>query len=324
MTALRMMLIGAVLQVAGHALGQAAGPGAPAGAADRPLQAATASFDVKAKPELEVKKAKTGHLLVRPTVNGHAGGWFIFDSGAGICVAAKDVVDELELSQQGEVDAVGGGGQQTATTYIAKELRLGPIALSGVAFIRADLAFLEPFLGEKINGVIGFGLLSRCVAVIDVDAPAISLLDPATYRLERGEWTPVDLSGQVPVVQGTFEGHEGRFLLDTGSHSQLIFNAPAVKKWNLLEGRTLKDGKLGGVGGFVASKNGEIATFEFAGRKFEKLEASFALEAKGTHARDDRTGTIGGGALGQFTLVLDYGHQRMALLDKPKSAAEAK
>src|SRR4029079_6780259 len=44
---------------------------------------APVAFDAAAPAALEVKKAPTGHLLVKPRIAGKDAGWFIFDSGAG-------------------------------------------------------------------------------------------------------------------------------------------------------------------------------------------------------------------------------------------------
>lgn len=305
-------------------LGGVASFGQTDGAAADPLavlKPGNVSFDAAVAADLEVKKAKTGHLLVRPQVNGQAGGWFIFDTGAGVCVVSTAGVDSLGLERRGEIDAAGAAGGAKAPVYRARELKLGPITLTDHPLMAVDLAFLEPHLGEKVTGVIGYGVLSRCVAVIDLDQPTIALHDPAKYALAGGAWTPLDLKDRVPVMVATFEGHEGRFLLDTGDHAHITFYEPAVRKWDLLKGRELSDGKLGGVGGFIASKKGTIARLEFGGLKLDDVPASFALEAKGTHAQTERAGKIGTGVLSQFTMVVDYGQQRIALVPKPAAAA---
>jgi hypothetical protein len=278
------------------------------------LSQGAATFDADGPAELEVKKARTGHLLVRPRINGHAPGWFIFDTGAGVCVVERTTVESLGLTPNGEIAATGAGGGAKAPMYRADELRLGSLRLADHPLMGTDLTFLETHLGEKVRGVIGYGVFSRCVATVDLAKPSIALHDPAKYTLPRGAWTPLDLSGRVPVLTATFEGHSGRFMLDTGDHAHISFNEPAVRKWNLLAGRELTDGKLGGVGGFVASKTGKIARLELGGLTLEDVPASFALEAKGTHAQTERAGKIGAGVLERFVLVVDYGQERIGLL----------
>ena len=183
-----------------------------------------------------------------------------------------------------------------------------------------DLAFLEQHLGVKVSGVIGFGVLSHCVAVIDLKHAAISLHDPVQYKLPRGEWTALDLSQRAPVITAVFEGHEDRFLLDTGDNGRVVFYEPAVRKWSLLEGRALTDCKLGGVGGFVQRSRARIATLKLGGLTLEDVPASFALQAKGMYGQTDRAGKIGAGVLQQFVLVVDYGRQHLALLARAEDA----
>ncbi len=292
---------------------------ADAQAADRGelLRQGDASFIAGAPAKLDVKKAKTGHLLVRPKIDGREAGWFIFDTGAGICVVTTSDVESLGLTRVGEIDATGGGGGQKAPVYRARSLQIGPMRLADHPLMAVDLAFLDQHLGERVSGVIGFGVLSQCIAAIELSTPSIALYDPAAFTLKAGAWTPLDLSDRVPVMPATFEGHEGLFMLDTGDHTHITFHEPAVQKWNLLDGRTLTDQKLGGVGGFVAAKAGRIDRLDFGGVTLRDVPASFAIEARGTHAQTARSGRIGAGVLGQFEMIVDYGRERIALV-KPQ------
>ena len=311
-----MVLGGSAVGRAQGTASEAAGEPTSAPSKEQLLQLGKATFAPGAPAELEVKKARTGHLLVRPVVNGHAAGWFIFDTGAGVGCVTSSSVAELGLEQIGEIEAAGGGSTANAPVYRARELTLGPLHCADHPLMAVDLDFLEQHLGDKVSGIVGFGMLSRCVAVIDLQRATISLHDPASYKLPRGAWTALDLSERVPVITAEFEGHEGRFMLDTGDHGHAVFHEPAVRKWKLLEGRELTDSKLGGVGGFVAAKTGKIAKLQVAGVTIEDVPASFALEAKGTHALTNRAGRLGAGLLQRFLLVVDYGQQRMALLTR--------
>jgi len=278
---------------------------------------APAVFDAAVPAELRVMKAKTGHLLVRPIVNGHDAGWFIFDTGAGMSVVSTPHVQELGLTAAGEVHAVGVGGGEQAGVHRIAHLVLGPLTLQDQEVISTDLSFLEQHLGEEIVGVIGHGVLARCIAEIDLQAPRVALHDPQSWALSAGEWTPMSLEGNVPTVDALFEGRAGRFQLDTGSNSSVVFHAPAVRKWKLLEDRQLADCKLGGVGGFVAAKSGTLRSFTLGGQEQQDVEASFALEDKGNYAGDSTDGTIGCKVLSACVLVVDYGGGRIAFAKRP-------
>lgn len=284
------------------------------------LSTGRVEFAAGASETLELKRAPTGHLLVRPVVNGVPAGWYIFDTGAGICCVSTPHVDELNLARAGSVDAKGVGGQAAMSLYRATTLQLGPVTLHEEPVMATDFSMLKQYLGEEIAGVIGFGLISSCVVELDLATPRIALFDPETYTLREGEWSELIIDDRIPVVHAKFEGHEGLFRLDTGANGTVTFHEPAVEKWKLLEGREshgpLTDHKLGGVGGFVAGKAGTIDWFELGGVRHEKLPVTFALEAKGTFADDKKDGNIGGDLLRPFTLVLDYKHQRIAFVKR--------
>ena len=77
-------------------------PAAPAGvydfAATRPDDT---QFNPEASPDVVVKRAKTGHILVRPKVDGQEIGWFIFDTGAAGTVIDPTAAAKLKLKRLG-------------------------------------------------------------------------------------------------------------------------------------------------------------------------------------------------------------------------------
>lgn len=280
------------------------------------LKGGPAAFDGTAKAELEVKRAKTGHLLVKPTINGHAAGWFIFDTGAGVCCITVNRKKDLELTRGGEIEGAGVGGGSSMPLYRAKTFTLGPISLQDHPLMETDLSFLNQHMGEEIAGVVGYGVLSRCIAELDLATPRIAIHDPKGFELAAGKWSELLMKERIPCVKASFEDHEGVFRLDTGANGFVTMHQPAVEKWKLLDGRELKEAKLGGVGGFVKAKKGMLKWFEVGGVRQENVEATFAIEAKGNFAESGKDGNIGGDMLKPFTLVMDYAGGRIAFVKR--------
>lgn len=277
------------------------------------------TFDRAASPALEVKRIKTGQILVRPTINGHDAGWFIFDTGAGICCISTPQVSGLDLQENGSIQAKGVGGSKNAKLYNAKEMKLGAMTFKDHPLMEVDLAFLEPLVGEKICGIIGYGVISKSVAEIDLAAPSLSLFDPTSYSLAKGQWTPLTIQDRVPTVPGSFEGHAGIFRLDLGANGSVTFHQPTVVKYDMLKDREIKDCKIGGVGGILAGKRGKVRSLELGGVKFENVEAEFALEAKGTLAESSKDANIGTDLLRQFVIITDYPNRRIGLIPKQET-----
>lgn len=276
-------------------------------------------FDADAPAEIEVRQVRTGHLLVHPRVEGRDMGWFILDSGAGQFCIDPAVADELELPEFGAVPAVGIGGTVTASFRQGEHFALGPIEIEDTVYVELDLSFLEPAFGVPVAGICGYDLFARAVVELDLVGPHVSLHDPASYRLARGEWGELQLDDRLPCIPVRFEGdREGIFKIDTGDPGTVSFYGPAVEELGLLEGRTVSSGMTGGVGGAVPVKLGELEWIEIAGRRFDAVNASFALGAPGAFDDKGVVGSLGGALLKPFRLVFDYSGERIALVQREK------
>ncbi len=274
-------------------------------------------FDANVAPQLEVKRVKSGHLLVHPLIDGVDRGWFIFDSGAGTNCISKGATEGL-AGPLGEIVATGIGGSNTTHLWRARELAIGPVRVANPVFIELDLAFLEQHFGVPVGGILGYELLSRCVAEVDMASSRIALHDPARFAAPANTvWSKAWIYGRRPCVDASFEGREGVFLIDTGAASDTVtLHYQVVADLKLLEGRETHESKSGGVGGFVATREGVLSRFELGGRVFEALPASFAVEDKGALANDYVWGNIGGKLLEPFELIFDYPRERVGFVER--------
>jgi hypothetical protein len=288
---------------------------------------ADARWDTSAPARLEVRRARSGHMLVHPLVNGKDVGWFILDSGAAVMVIDKKAADQLGMPAFGEIVAVGAAGMTKARFRQGETFRLGPVSINGLKYMELDLEFLSNAFGVPVGGVCGQELFSRAVVEIDISNESVALHDPARYRLEGAAWQELLFSGHVPVVRARFEGREGLFKLDTGSDRAVSLHAPAVERYKLLSGRDTAESQTGGVGGSGESRTGKLALFEFAGRRFESLDVEFSGARQGAFSDVYTTGNIGAALLREFRLVFDYGNKRVAFaplkLLKPEQADRA-
>lgn len=277
-----------------------------------------ARFDASIAPALEVKAARTGHLLIHPLIDGQDLGWFIFDSGAGTNCIANEVTEGLGSQPFGEIEARGVGGSVPARFWRARELRLGPLTIEGPRFMGLDLAFLEPHFGVPVGGILGYELLARCVAEFDMQAGAISIHDPRSYVLpDGGAWEEVLVYTRHPCVRARFEEHEGVFNIDTGAAGDTVtFHYQTVADLGLVTGRETEPETAGGVGGSVEVRTGELANFRLGGRDFGAVPVSFALEDKGAFADDYVAGNIGGKLLEPFRIVFDYPGDRIGFVPR--------
>ena len=67
-------------------------------------------YDITIAPRIELMKIRTGHVFVRPKIDGEDVGWFAFDtgSGAGFTLLAS-VAERLGMPRFGELSGGGAG-----------------------------------------------------------------------------------------------------------------------------------------------------------------------------------------------------------------------
>jgi hypothetical protein len=304
---------------------------APAGASDpyrfpAKMPADGTHFDVTVPARVPLERTPSGHLLVRPKVDGRDVGWFVLDTGTGAGMAIHPkTANALKLPTVGEFMGIGAGKAFACPLRRSASFALGPITLSQTVFIQASQEswdLINKGFGREVAGTCGYDLFSRAIVELDVKRNLLMLHDPQAYQLTSGRWESLALNHKVPCVRCRFEGgREGLFQLDTGAangDTQLVvFHAPAVERLKLLEGRKASPIKVGGVGGIVEARMGKLDDFEVGGHRFTSVTGLFMLGHEGALADPYTIGTFGGGLLTPFNIVFDYPHRRIAFLETP-------
>jgi hypothetical protein len=273
-------------------------------------------FDSKASPRLEVKRAVTGHVLVKPRIDGLDLGWFVFDTGAGGTTALHTgAVARLKLTQLAMNTVTTVNGTEAMPLGRAHSLQIGPLTIDSPLLQSMDLGFVQRPLGKDVMGIIGYDLLSRCVAEISLSDNSILIHEPRGYQLAEGSWQKLFFSEDLPLVPATFDGGEGLFRIDVGASagaaSNVVFHTQTVEELKLLEGRRVRGGRLG----MTRIAVGKVGWFELAGHRFDNPNVIFALDRKGPLGRDVyAAGNMGVNFLKPFRVVLDYRNERVAFV----------
>jgi hypothetical protein len=274
-------------------------------------------FDPEAPARLEVRRVRTGHILVHPLVNGQDVGWFIFDSGAGLMTIDKKAAAQLDLPVVGSVRATGVGGSTEASFRQDETFRLGPLTLEKNLYVELDLGTLSKIMGQPIAGIVGYQVFQAAVVEIECAGPEVALHDPATYRRDGDVWEELVLYSNHPCCHAVFEGdRRGLFRLDTGATNTVSFHAPAVDSLKLLDGRKTGLGLEGGVGGLAAYRGGTLEWFELGGHRFEKPRVTFSRVKKGAFTDTATLGNIGQAFLEPFRVVFWYQQKKIAFLPR--------
>ncbi len=267
--------------------------------------------------EVELRRVQSGHLIVKPYIDGEEVGWFILDTGAGRLCIDPVVAEQLEMPSFGKVLAVGTAGSVDAGFRQGESLELGPVEIERPIYVELDLSFLEPSFGVPVAGICGYDLFARTVVELDLETLDLALHDPANYGLEGGSWSELTVRDKLPTVRCSFEGdHDGLFKIDTGANHAVLFFTPAVEQYDLLDGRTLRTTTIGGVGGSQSASTGQLEWFALGGRRFEAVNATFATTDVGIVSGGAVLGNLGNELLQPFRIVFNYPAGQIAFLPK--------
>jgi hypothetical protein len=262
------------------------------------------------EPDVEVKPLASVKLEIyydipyaQVRVNDSKPVWFIIDSGANGQVIDLAYCTKLRIPTTGQATGQGAGAGTYDVTFandvtFAVESLKFKVAKCGVI----DLSGVPTPENRKLAGLFGYDFFQSYVVVIDYEKSAMSIYDPKTYQYDgSGESLPLTFKNKVPFVKATIKvpgqaTAEREWLVDTGSgdliNDELLAQSNGEKK------------KV--VGGYGLGKKFETwqATAErvgLGGLHFENVQG----ESGGMK--------VGGGLLRHFTVIFDYGGNRMIL-----------
>jgi hypothetical protein len=262
----------------------------------------------------------SNHIYLQARVNGSEPLWMLLDTGAAATVLNASRLEELGLKGQGRLEGRGAGeGSVDVSIVPGVSFQLPGVELTGQTVAAIPFDALEPYEGRRMDGVLGYDLLSRFVVEIDYAARRLHLHEAKGFEYSgSGEIVPIGLEHGIVCARATVtpqQGQpvEGKFTIDTGARSALSLNDPFVEAKGLQasDGRTIETLHGVGVGGEVKGRVGRVERLQLGRFRFERPVTGFAQDKRGALADPEMAGIIGGEILRRFTVIFDYGRERM-------------
>jgi membrane-associated protease RseP (regulator of RpoE activity) len=264
------------------------------------------------------------HIYADAWINGQGPLTFIFDTG-GHNILVPSTAKALGVKTEGAVPGTGVGNKaQDFGLAIVKSLRVGDATFHDQVVGVLDF---EPngVEGVDIKGMVGFEVFKRFVTRIDYGHHTITLIDPKHFD-PKDAGTPVKFvfNGDLPEVDGSFEGIPAKFDVDTGARDELTLTAPFVKSHDLRAGHpkgveAVEGWGVGGASRGYVTRGGELA---MGSVKIPGVVTSLSTQKKGSFADASYQGNIGSGVLKRFVVTFDYGNQTMYLKPLPEPVAD--
>ena len=260
------------------------------------------------------------HIYTDAWVNGKGPLLFIVDTG-GENILVPSTARSLGIKTEGAMAGTGVGNKAVSVGLAkVKSLKVGK------ADFKDQIVYVMDFIpndveGVDIKGMLGFTVFKRFVTRVDYGRHEITLIEPDHFDpKDAGTPVPFVFNGDLPEVEGMFDGIPGKFDIDTGSRASLTLTGPFAKQHGLRaanpKGVVAVDGW--GVGG--SSRSYVIRGRELAigPVKIPGVVTALSLQEKGAFASPAYQGNIGGGVLKRFVVTFDYANHVMYLKPLPQ------
>jgi hypothetical protein len=263
----------------------------------------------------------SNHIYIEVMINKSFPAWMILDTGAGSTCLDMSFAKKIGIESAGKFEAQGAGGSDSASLLKVNSVQLEDLLLreqNGVGF---NLVPLEMYEGREINGILGYDLISRFVVEIDYYNKNITFYDPKNFQYSgQGEILDLEFSNNTPHIKAKIDGnYEGLFVLDTGSRKSLTLHAPFVKQHKFLEKypNAIEAFAGAGIGGEAKALQTRIKSLQIGSFIINEPMTGLSTAQKGAFVSEKFQGSIGGGILKRFRVILDYGNKKMILEKNP-------
>jgi Aspartyl protease/PDZ domain len=251
----------------------------------------------------------------------------ILDTGANDDILNARAVSELHLHVLNPQRVEQPGGAIEMGKVDPTDIRLGTHVVDSIQFVSVPLDGLQPFLGRSIDGILGYGFLSRFVVELDYDRREVSFFDPATYVAPRGATVvPLTFRGKSPLVSVKLARSDGALVtawleLDTGSFEALGLDGAWVKREGLLSGHEATRPIFGlAIGGETKGFRFRLPTAQVGPYAIARPVASATTSDSAGSGFSDVAGVLGGEILNRFRVILHFADSSVFLVPASRLA----
>ena len=236
---------------------------------------------------------------------------FVLDTGSSGISLDSTTVARLGLNAvPTERTILGIAGIRKVSFVYNQSLRFPGITVDSLNFHVNDYSILTAVYGEKIDGIIGFSMISRYILKLDYDSLKLSFFTKGSMRYPRGGYLMRPAVNQLVTQwlkvrdEGTVYGN---FLYDMGAGVNMIFPREFVDDSVFLDKRRKRFMKEGeGLGGKLDMELTTIKEVKLGPYRFRTVPVFIFDDINNVTRYPYRCGLIGNDILRRFNVTLNY------------------
>lgn len=236
---------------------------------------------------------------------------FILDSGSSGISLDSTTVDELKLVPIASDRTIRGiAGIRKVGFLYKRKLRFPQLTIDSLDFHVNDYSILTAVYGERIDGIMGYSVLSRYIVKIDYDSLKLEFWSRGTIRYPRGGYLFKPILGTLPIQHARIKDgttHTARFLHDIGAGVCLMLSRDFAEDSALLYKKRKLWAKEGeGVGGKIDMSLTIVKELKLGPYRFRNIPTYIFDDVFNVTSYPYLGGLIGNDILRRFNAILNY------------------
>jgi hypothetical protein len=181
-----------------------------------------------------------------------------------------------------------------------------------------DYAILTAVYGERIDGIIGYSVLSRYIVKVDYDSSKVEFFSRGTIRYPKGGYFFKPILNTLPIQPLRLKDEatvNTRFLFDIGAGLCMMLTSDFIKDSALLKKKKkLWTKQAEGMGGKLDMKLTVIKEVKVGPYRFRKVPVYIFDDIYNVTSYPYLGGLIGNDVLRRFNVILNYDKREIYLL----------
>ena len=236
---------------------------------------------------------------------------FILDTGSGGISLDSATVDYFKITPTpSDLTILGIAGSRKVSFVYNQKLKLPGLTVDSLNFHVNNYDILTAVYGEKIDGIIGYSVLSRYIFWINYDSLKINIYSNGRLKYPRNGWLYEPILRTLPVQSARIRDEvtvQSRFLFDIGAGLCLMLNKDFIEDSNFLsKKRTLYPKEAEGVGGKIDMHMTVIKEIRIGPYRFRNIPVFVFDDTYNITSYPYLSGIIGNDILRRFNMILNY------------------
>jgi len=244
---------------------------------------------------------------------------FILDSGSGGISLDSTTVDYFGLKGIPSNRTIRGiAGIKQVSFLNNLKLHLPRLTIDSLNFHINDYSILTSVYGEKIDGIIGYSVLSRYILKINYDSSKIEFWTKGSLRYPRGGYLLRPVINTLPVQTARVKDGitiNSRFLFDMGAGLNMMLTTDFIKDSSLLhKKRKFFNKQAEGLGGKIDMTMTVIKEVKLGPYRFRNVPIYVFEDKYNITSYPYLGGLIGNDLLRRFNVILNYDRRDIYLI----------